>query len=247
MGGLVSVCQASCGLLALVGEAGREPASAASIEGDDTVPQDEDRPAAEADVPVVHADAAAEAEASRGRRTTGDGTDRSSLSQLRKQGRRQEDTDLSALVKNWVEDTWHEDHVKLTFIETELEARLRSWRKQARWWRAAQLSIWLLIALLGLLISVFAGFKSGHGFTIIAGALVATLTTLTNATHPAKQADGYLNARLTLRDEGWDLLNGTGSYAKLENDEARYKHFVATVHDVVQTKRKATNLDALTA
>lgn len=115
---------------------------------------------------------------------------------------------------------------------------MRSWRKQARWWRAAQISIWLLIALLGLVISVLAGFKSGHGFTIIAGALIATLTTLTDAMHPAKQADGYLNARLTLRDEGWDLLNRTGEYAALTDEAKRYEHFVAAVRNIVQTKTK---------
>ena len=234
----------------------------ASIEGDDTVPQHEDRPAEEADVPQEEerpaaatdvtqeeAEAPATTKVAHDEAKAGDDNGRWSLSQLRKHGRqhglRHEDAKLAALVKAWVENAWKGDSIRRTFIETELEAKLGSYRKQARSWRTAQVSIWLLIAVLGLLISVFAGFKSGHGFTIIAGALVATLTTLTNATHPSKQADGYLTARLALRDDGWYLLNHTGEYAKL-NDEGRYAHFVDQVHKIVQTKRTSTNLDALT-
>lgn len=159
-------------------------------------------------------------------------------------GLREEDRDLSDLVVSWVQTNWPQDQVKRTFVQTELEARLASYRRQARWWRAAQISIWLLIALLGLLISVFAGFKTGHGFTLVAGALVATLTTLVNASHPAKQADGYLNARLALRDEGWYLLNHTNTYAKLTNDQA-YAQFTTAVHKIIATKRAQTSLDAL--
>jgi hypothetical protein len=179
---------------------------------------------------------------------TRDGTDRRSATRLggrSPRGRRHEDTMLSALLKGWVESTWPGDEIKSSFIETVLEAKLGSYRKQARSWRAAQILIWLLIALLGLLVSVFAGFKSGHGFTIVAGALVATLTTLTNATHPAKEADGYLAARLALRDEGWYLLNRTGDYKNLSEDE-RYQQFTDAVHRIVQTKRTSTTLDALT-
>ena len=208
------------------------------------MPQHDDKPAVESDVPLARVDEDVTARA-RAERQAGSGDNWWSPAHIRKQGRRQEDTDLAALVKNWVQNTWSGDDIRRTFVEAEVEAKLRSWRKQARWWRAAQISIWLLIALLGLLISVFAGFKSGHGFTIIAGALVATLTTLTNATHPAKQADGYLTARLALRDEGWDLLNKSSEYAKL-SDEERYSHFVAAVHKIVRSKRTATNLDALT-
>ncbi len=159
-------------------------------------------------------------------------------------GLREEDSHLSDLVSAWVQANWPQDQIKRTFVETELEARLASYRLQARCWRAAQISIWLLIALLGLLISVFAGFKTGHGFTLVAGALVATLTTLTNASHPAKQADGYLNARLALRDESWYLLNHTSTYQKLTNDQA-YVQFTAAVHKIIATKRAQTSLDAL--
>ena len=49
----------------------------------------------------------------------------------------------------------------------------------------AQLGLWALVTLLGLLIAVVAGLKHGHGTaTIIAGAAVATFTTLTNTLHP---------------------------------------------------------------
>lgn len=157
------------------------------------------------------------------------------------------DAELSALVKDWVNRTWPCDQVKNTFIETELEGKLRTWRSQARWWRCAQISIWLVLAVLGLLISVFAGLKSGHGFTIIAGALVATLTTLTNAVHPSKQAEGYRTARYALRDEGWYLLNRSGKYKNLDDNDARYEHFVAAVHKIVEAKRTETKFAAVTS
>ena len=163
----------------------------------------------------------------------------------RRQGRHHEDAELVSLVNAWVNKIWPEDAIKKTFIETEFDARLRSYRKQAVWWRTAQISSWLLLATLGLLISVFAGFQTGHGFTIIAGALVATLSTLTNAIHPSKQADGYLTARLALREEGWDLLNRTGDYAKLTDDTSRYLHFDSAVDEIVKTKRTSTSLDSL--
>ena len=159
--------------------------------------------------------------------------------------RQQDDRELSKLITAWVKHTWDEDKVKPAFIENEFEGRLRSYRAWARGWRAAQISIWVLIALLGLLISVFAGFKVGHGFTIVAGALIATLTTLTNATHPAQQADGYLTARLGLRDEGWALLNHTGAYSNLEGDAA-FAHFADAIHGIVVTKRSMTTLASLT-
>jgi hypothetical protein len=208
------------------------------------VPQDEDSPAADSDVPQKEVKAAAVTEGPHDQAGT------RSRSWLRLQGQQHgqhhEDTELAALVKDWVEDKWPGDNIKRTFVETELEGKIASYRKQARAWRGAQIFTWLLLAGLGLLISVFAGLKSGHGFTIIAGALVATLTTLTNATHPSKQADGYLTARLALRDEGWDLLNGMSDYASLD-DEGRYEHFLEAVHKIVVTKRTSTNLDSLTA
>ncbi|MGN6167947.1 MAG: hypothetical protein ACTHQQ_07215 [Solirubrobacteraceae bacterium] len=161
-----------------------------------------------------------------------------------RKGFREQDQCLAELLTEWTQSAWPDDEAKHAYMESEVEARLASYRTAARAWRGAQISIWLLIALLGLLISVFAGFKTGHGFTIVAGALVATLTTLTNASHPSKQADGYLNARLALRDQGWDLLNQTGTYAKLNNDQA-YATFTQAVHKIVITKRSQTSLDSL--
>ena len=158
------------------------------------------------------------------------------------------DEALSALVKAWVErhssDEVNKD-IRRTFIETEFEDKLQTWRTHAQSWRAAQISIWLLVATLGLLISVFAGFKTGHGFTIIAGALVATLTTLTNAIHPSKKADGFLAGCQALRDEGWSLLNRNGEYNKLHDDEQRYEHFARTAHKILETKRTATKIGSV--
>jgi hypothetical protein len=159
--------------------------------------------------------------------------------------RQQDDRELSQLITAWIRHEWSGDKVKSAYIENEFEGRLQSYRRWARGWRIAQISIWVVITLLGLLISVFAGFKVGHGFTIVAGALVATLTTLANATHPAQQADGYLNARLGLRDEGWTLLNQTDGYAQLGDPEARFAHFTDAIHSIVATKRANTTLDAL--
>jgi hypothetical protein len=158
-----------------------------------------------------------------------------------------EDTQLATLLTDWVEKTWPGDQVKRSFMQAEVEDRLRSYRNWARFWRILQISAWLLIAILGLLITIFAGLKTGHVFTIIAGALVATLTTLTNAVHPSKQADAYLTARLALRDEGWDLVTCTGAYApaRAPNDLGRFEQFKTSVRQIVRTKRAGTTLDAL--
>jgi hypothetical protein len=151
------------------------------------------------------------------------------------------------LLTDWVEQTWSGDQVKLSFVQAEVEDRLRSYRNWARFWRVLQISTWLLIAILGLLITIFAGLKTGHVFTLIAGALVATLTTLTNAMHPSKQADAYLTARLALRDEGWDLVTCTNAYApsQASNDSARFDQFKTNVREIVRAKRAGTNLDTL--
>lgn len=159
--------------------------------------------------------------------------------------RTQDDRDLSALMIAWAEQQFPGDKVTPDFIRDEFEGRLRGYRWWARTWRVAQVAIWLLVAVLGLLITVFAGYKIGHGFTIVAGALIAMLTTFSNATHPAQKADGYLNGRLGLRDEGWSLLTRTGDYAGLADPKATFDHFADTVHKIVVTKRQNTDLDGL--
>jgi hypothetical protein len=162
--------------------------------------------------------------------------------------RLKQDTELAVLLTDWVQRTWPQDEVKHSFIESEVEDRLRSYRTWARFWRLLQISVWLLITILGLLITIFAGLKTGRGFTIVAGALVTTLTTLINAMHPSKQADAYLTARLALRDEGWDLVTCTGAYAPsaATDDAVRFDEFKTKVREIVRTKRAGTNLDSLT-
>jgi hypothetical protein len=67
--------------------------------------------------------------------------------------------------------------------------------------------------------------------------------------HPSKQADGYLTARLALRDEGWDLVTCTGAYASGEKGDnaARFDLFKTNVREIVRTKRASTSLDSLAA
>jgi hypothetical protein len=78
---------------------------------------------------------------------------------------------------------------------------------------------------------------------IIAGAAVATFTTLTNTLHPGKKADGYNDARLRLREEGWNLLMKDGDYRRLTSEPERFTHFVAAVRRIVKAKRANTNLE----
>jgi hypothetical protein len=167
----------------------------------------------------------------------------------RARDRIKDDAALAALLTEWVQRTWPDEDVKQSFIASEVDNRLRSYRGWANFWRSLQISTWLLIAILGLLITIFAGLKTGHVFTLIAGAVVATLTTLTNAMHPSKQADGYLTARLALRDEGWDLVTCTGAYASGEKGDnaARFDLFKTNVREIVRTKRASTSLDSLAA
>lgn len=154
------------------------------------------------------------------------------------------DNNLAALVAAWVRGAWPDDEVKRTFITQELESRLASYRRKARLWRTTQIAVWLLLALLGLVIAVLAGFKTGRAVTIVAGALVATLTTLTNAMRPGTHADGFDNGRLALRDESWLLLNRRGDYATLD-DEGRFDHFAEAISGIVQTKRSLTSLSGI--
>jgi hypothetical protein len=158
--------------------------------------------------------------------------------------RASQDAKLARLLTDWVRESWPADEVKLEFMQLEVENRLRSYRAWTKFWRCVQISSWLLIAILGLLITVFAGLKTGHAFTIVAGALVATLTTLTNAAHPSRLADGYEYAREALRQEGWDLLTNSGDYAAAGND-ARFAHFKSRVTAIVAAKRSSTKLDSL--
>jgi hypothetical protein len=153
------------------------------------------------------------------------------------------DADLSSQLEDWIADKFPDDKTgaKRTFIKDEFETRLTSYQKASRRWRIAQIFLWSAVVVLGALISIFAAFKTGHGFTIIAGTLVALLTTLTNALHPSQEADGYGDARLALRDQGWSLLNGLGDYADTTvTEDDRYKTFAAAVGRIVTTKRTAT-------
>jgi hypothetical protein len=163
------------------------------------------------------------------------------------------DAELCGLVQDWIGRAWPEESqpaehkIKSTFVVSELQARLHSYRYWAIGWRIAQISLWLLVTLIGLCISVLGGFKSGRGLMIFFGALVATLTTLTNAMHPAREADGYNDARVRLREEGWALVNRTGQYAEAPNRETGpeelYRTFVERVHRIVETKRISTRFN----
>jgi hypothetical protein len=76
-----------------------------------------------------------------------------------------------------------------------------AYKRAGSWWRLAQVAIWLLIALLGLLGAVLAATKTQTSIAVLAGGLVATLTAFTSSAHPGRQADGYENARLAIRDQ----------------------------------------------
>jgi hypothetical protein len=164
------------------------------------------------------------------------------MSNLRNPRANQEDAALAELVVAWVNDTAKPEdrEVELAFVDAEFDDRLTSYRASSRWWRVAQMAAWISTALLELLVAVLAGLKTGHGISIVAGALVATLTTFSQARHPGKRADGYLDARLELRDQAWDLLNHIGAYAQLNKDNC-HDQFVTHVREVVNRKRTATS------
>jgi hypothetical protein len=152
-----------------------------------------------------------------------------------------DDAALSHCLEQWVDREFPPDKAGLnrTFVKVEFEDRLRSYQKWSRGWRIAQISLWAMVTVLGLLISIFASFKTGHAFTVVFGAVVALLTTLTNALHPAQEADGYQDARLALRDQGWSLLQGTDAYADKE-PAAQYERFTEQIRMIVKTKRAST-------
>lgn len=76
---------------------------------------------------------------------------------------------------------------------------------------------------------------------------MATLTTLTNAAHSSRLADGYANGQEALIGEAWDLLTETGGYANpdLANGTAKFSHFKDMVTAIVIAQRTTTKLDAL--
>ena len=59
-----------------------------------------------------------------------------------------DDAELSRLLTDWVGERFPDDHdgVRRTFIDVEFRQRLRSYRKSARSWRAAQILLWLVVA-----------------------------------------------------------------------------------------------------
>jgi hypothetical protein len=133
--------------------------------------------------------------------------------------------------------------VRKAFVETEFTKRMRSYESRAKWWRVAQVGIWAAIALLGLLITILSSSQSGHVLAAVAGALVAILTTFVQAAHPGQQADAYNAARRAMRDEAWDLLNGTGDYVRMTNAELAYKEFVKKIRTYVLRKRTAAHFE----
>jgi hypothetical protein len=157
-----------------------------------------------------------------------------------------EDTLLSQQLLDWIEERFGDDATKHSFIETTVVNRLSKYRRSARAWRLGQVTLWATITVLGMLISILAGFKSGHGFTIVAGTLVATLTTLSNASHPSKQADAFVAARRGMHREGWNLVNGRAPYTNLDA-EAAYGKFADNLVALIETKQKNTSLDGLTS
>jgi hypothetical protein len=133
-----------------------------------------------------------------------------------------------------------DEDVHKAFAEVEFERRLREYRKLATRWRAAQVGSWLAIVSLGLLGSVLAAVESGRIIAVVAGSLVAILTTFAQTAHPGRQADGYDNARRAIRDEAWDLLNGTGHYNDETGETHAFKVFAERIREIVTLKRSAT-------
>jgi hypothetical protein len=150
-----------------------------------------------------------------------------------------DDAALSQLLTHWAEGAFPGNEVNQTFLRVEFEDRLNSYRKSARGWRTAEISLWGLVTVLGLLISILAGLKTGQNFTLVVGALIALLTTLTNTLHPSKQADGYEDARLALRDQGWLLLHGSDSYTG-KHANAQFHQFTQQIRQIVKLKRATT-------
>jgi hypothetical protein len=153
------------------------------------------------------------------------------------------DETVARLFKEWIASAElppEQAEIHTEFAKAEVESRLMSYKRVGSWWRGAQVAIWLFIAVLGLLGAALAATKTHPTVAVIAGGLVATLTAFTSAAHPGRQADGYANARLAIRDQAWDLLNKTGDYKGLETDEERFEKLVEEIRDIVHRKRTAT-------
>lgn len=153
------------------------------------------------------------------------------------------DVTVSTLFEEWIDKADLPDKqskIHADFAKMEVEERLRSYKEVGSRWRTAQVAIWILIAALGLLGAALAVTESQHTIAVIAGGLVATLTAFTSAAHPGRQADGYVKARLDIRDQAWDLLNELGDYKDLKTDETRFETFATAIRNIVHRKRTAT-------
>jgi hypothetical protein len=128
-------------------------------------------------------------------------------------------------------------------MHDEVEHRMASYRSSTKWWRYLQYGLWSALVILGSFISIFAAFKTGHAFTIVAGSVVALITTFTNVLHPGQQADGYEAARLAIRDEGWALLTRTDPYSDgTTTSDQLFRDFRSNIRKIVATKRAAVRL-----
>lgn len=155
------------------------------------------------------------------------------------------DITVGTLFTEWIDQAnlpEEQSKIHTSFAKMEIEDRLRSYKEVGSRWRTVQVAIWILIAALGLLVSALAVTESQHTIAVIAGGLVATLTAFTSAAHPGRQADSFVDARLQIRDQAWDLLNELGAYENLKTDERRFEKFAMKTRSIVHRKRTATHL-----
>jgi hypothetical protein len=116
------------------------------------------------------------------------------------------------------------DVARKSWLEAEYLGRLSVYDRRERTWLQRQTIVSVSLVGFGLLGSVSAAVGTGSGalktVAIIAGALVASLTTINQVWSPASRAEAYRAGCADMRDEGWDYVLGLGSYTDFKEKPA---------------------------
>lgn len=103
-----------------------------------------------------------------------------------------------------------------TWLRSEYLSQLAIYDGRERTWLRRQTMLSFSLVGFGLIGSVSAALGSGSGIgktlAIIAGALVASLTTINQVWSPAARSEAYRIGYSALRDEGWDYVLALGAY-----------------------------------
>jgi hypothetical protein len=154
-----------------------------------------------------------------------------------------EDQALVRQVVGFVDRSTSDQHAKearLAFVDHCYGKRLRTYRNERNRWRSAMFFLGLTVGLLGAAGAVAGalgkGVGQGSGWSIVgiaAGALVTVFSGLARTWKPEERFAYFDLTRARLRSEGWDYVQGIGSYEKAKDVDAAYVLFAKNVGSLI--------------